>query len=516
MVCRNALANRNAEQTHCEGRDTCYRGPLPAKEITMFQLLPELITDRPDINKAFRLAMSDIHFNIRPYTAGLIDGDPVLCAGLDYPDPWTRDTAINILNGTSLIFPEVTRNNLLATLIESDGAVMLRDAPGSPEPSLNYWDAIIWVLGAWHYYVYTGDDSLLQTALQVAERAFQVFEELEFDPELGLFRGGAVYGDGVAAYPDTYAEPAFAHADIAGWPARNPDRAYPKGTGLPMCSLSTNCVYVEAYRLAARIAREVGDDSHRSWETKADALSDAINREFWTEDKGTYRYLVDPFGGSEHQEGLGLSLAILFGIADEDRASRVLDTAHITPQGIACVWPTFPRYAVDADTFGRHSGTIWPFIQAFWAEAALTQGRKDLFDREFLTLTRLATQSDGFYEIYHPLTGEPYGGVQEGIRWGTWASVPRQTWSATGYLRMVLTGVLGMRFSLDGITFEPSLPDGVHKARLRDLPYRNMVLDITVEGVGDRVTSLTINGEPAESLSADGVGRQEIRIATGE
>ncbi|MHB0999708.1 MAG: MGH1-like glycoside hydrolase domain-containing protein [Armatimonadota bacterium] len=475
--------------------------------------VPELFTNRQDINRAFRFALADIYCNIHPYKAGLINGEPVLCAGFDYPDPWTRDTAINIYNGAPLLFQEIAKNNLLATITSKNGVLMLRDAPGSPEETLNYWDAIIWVIGVWHYYVYTGDKSLLQTALDVTKLAFETFESLEYDVDAGLFRGGAVYGDGIAAYPDTYAEPDRNHADIAGWPARNPERAYSKGTGLPMFSLSTNCVYAEAYKLAADIAREFDDDIADTWDVKSANMKAAINKAFWMEKEGTYRYLVDPYGGSDHQEGLGISFAILFGIADNEQTARILDNSYITPQGIACVWPTFPRYAVNDSTFGRHSGTVWPFIQAFWAEAASAGGRKDLFDQEFMTLTRLAGKSDGFYEIYHPFTGEPYGGVQEGINWSTWDSVPRQTWSATGYLKMIFSGILGMKFTIDGVSFQPYLPTGVTTVSLKNLTYRNMTLNITVEGSGRKVESILINGNKVNFLPADNEGMQDIKIS---
>lgn len=480
----------------------------------MYYQMPVFTTDNNDINRAFRFALADIYCNIHPYKAGLIDNEQVLCAGFDYLDPWTRDTAINIYNGAPLLFPEIARNNLLSTITWQDGNLVLRNAIGAPEGDNNYWDAVIWVIGAWYYYVYTGDTSLMQTAMTVARNTFDAFEVSEYDEETGLFRGAAVYGDGIAAYPDSYQEPGWKYADIGGWPRRNPDRKYHKGSGLPMYSLSTNCVYVKAYKLAAQIAQMQGDEISSEWKIKADRLKDAINKAFWMEDKGTYRYLIDPYGGSDYQEGLGISYAILFGIADERQTARILENAYITPNGIACVWPTYPRYRRDGNSFGRHSGTIWPFVQAFWAEAALKGGRPDLFNKEFLTLTRMAVNSDGFYEIYHPISGEPYGGLQEGAE--TWASVPRQTWSATGYLRMILTGIIGIRFEKDGISFKPSLPESISSVRLKDLRFRDMIFDISISGSGNNILSIMINGKPENFVSYDTDGTQIIQITLGD
>ena len=44
----------------------------------------------------------------------------------------------------------------------------------------------------------------------------------------------------------------------------------------------------------------------------------------WSEEKQNYTYLCDPFGGCDHQEGLGASFALLFGIADDEKAEKVL------------------------------------------------------------------------------------------------------------------------------------------------------------------------------------------------
>lgn len=39
-------------------------------------------------------------------------------------------------------------------------------------------------------------------------------------------------------------------------------------------------------------------------------------------------------------------------------------------------------------------------------------------------------------------------------------SQPHQTWSATGYLRLVYAGLFGRSFAPEGVSFAPSLPTG--------------------------------------------------------
>ena len=70
----------------------------------------------------------------------------------------------------------------------------------------------------------------------------------------------------------------------------------------------------------------------------------------------------------------------------------------------------------------------------------------------------MANASDGiFYEIYHSVTGVPDGGWQVGRHWD---SCIHQTWSATGYLRMVFYGLFGLDFQPDGLRLRPTLPPG--------------------------------------------------------
>ena len=83
---------------------------------------------------------------------------------------------------------------------------------------------------------------------------------------------------------------------------------------------------------------------------------------------------------------MGHALAILFDLTSDEQARSVLQKQHITPAGIPCVWPAFPRYTA-LGGFGRHGGTVRPFISGFWGEAALKHDRSDLFEREFMILT---------------------------------------------------------------------------------------------------------------------------------
>ena len=288
-----------------------------------------------------------------------------------------------------------------------------------------------------------------------------------------------------------------------------------------MHSLSTNCLYYYAYLLAEAMSAELNKAPDRAWKTKAGALKEAINKHFWMEEKGYYRYLVDPFGGCDHQEGMGHSFAIMFGIADKEQAEQIFANQYISNAGIPCVWPCFDRYlSPNTNSYGRHSGTVWPQVQAFWAEAATMHAKEDVFSHEFQKLKGFVVRDSSFAEIYHPDTGEVYGGLQEGFenKINLWDSAKRQTWCATGFIRMVLMDIMGMKFEPDGISFKPMMVKGVEKIDLKYLKYRNMLLNIHIEGKGTRIVEYTINGKPTDNFRSNATvsGEQDIYIKVAE
>ena len=433
--------------------------------------MPTLRTSSPELDRAFEIALADLSRNIRPFQDGLLEREaPVFLAGESYDTPWTRDAAINVWNGGGLLHPEVARNTLMSVLERRDGEIRIGG---------EYWDAIVWVPGAWSLYLVTGDRDFLAQALETTRNSLDHFERTELDAGLGLFRGGAVYADGISAYPDAYAE--AGHHNIMGWRDLTPARLATPGEGLPMHALSTNCAYVHAYELARAMAAELGIVADPGWGVRAAALRTAINRNFWLPEQGHYRYLVDPRGDSDAQEGFGHAFAILFRIAGAEQRASILGAQHVTPAGLPCLWPPFARYAHDGHV-GRHSGTVWPPIQAFWAEAAAREGRGDLVGHELTALARHAVRDGQLFELYHPETGLPYGGLQEraGAAVELWEPVAHQTWSATGFLRVVLAAVAGLRLAPDGVRFEPLLPPGLDELELTGLPYRAATIDLRV------------------------------------
>ena len=441
------------------------------------------------LTKAYEIALNDCAINTKLFKSGLLTEEmPCIIAGAGYWTPWTRDTAINVYNAFALLNREAAKNTLFSVLEkEGDDYYVVGQ----------YWDSIIWAIGAYRFYTVTDDTEFLKIAQNALTNTLAKFEREEFDPADNLFRGPAVYGDGVAAYPDRYVDKAPS-SFILSWLDNHRDEAASVGEGMPMKALSTNCVYYQAYLILAKINEILGIDSADALK-KADALKVAINNHFWNEENGTYDYLAHE---SDYQEALGVAFALLFGVADDRQAELVGQNTYVTPHGITCVWPSFDRYLAKGG-YGRHAGTVWPHAQGFWASACATRGNLAGFESELYTLANKAVRDGQFYEIYHPDTGEIYGGWQEvggnDIRLSK--SQPHQTWSATGYLSLVYYHILGAKIEKGSVTFAPTLPSKVNEAKISGFKVGNTTFDVTITRGGDGASTATYSTDKDGTVS---------------
>ena len=146
--------------------------------------------DDEALTRAYDIAVFDASSNVRKFKDGALK-EPVRCimAGANYGTPWTRDTAINVWNAFALLDREVAKNTLMSVLKPLDGGEHIIDG--------QYWDAIIWTIGAYQYILVSGDKDFVKVAQNAVENSLAKFEREEFDANDGLFRGLAVYGDGV-------------------------------------------------------------------------------------------------------------------------------------------------------------------------------------------------------------------------------------------------------------------------------------------------------------------------------
>lgn len=455
--------------------------------------IPSFKTDCKLFNEAYRVAVGDVVGNIINYKEGLLEKlAPCLIPGLDYHTAWTRDATINVANALFLLSPEVSKNTLISVLEQKNGNVFI---------SGQYWDKIIWITGAYRYYEVTRDTDFLNRAFEATVNTMNELEKTEYNCENSLFYGAAVYGDGISAYPDKYAGRGKFSSCILDWD--NEESLRKTGIQIPMIALSTNCVYYMAYVLLSKIAKIIGEESI-VYEKKAQNLKNAINRHFWNSNKGNYGYLLNE---CDYTEGMGVSLAVLFGIADNEQIESVSKNTYISPHGIPCVWPSFNRY-LSLNGYGRHSGTVWPHIQGMWALAMIKNGNTEHFEHELINMAEKARRDMQYSEIYHPETGEIYGGLQENMdilnlecgnplvspetllqkydkhKINLWYSLRKQTWSATAFLSLVYYGIMGISFKDGEIKINPYMPEYCNSVEINNIVINDEVYNFYMDRMG--------------------------------
>jgi glycogen debranching enzyme len=415
-------------------------------------------------------------------------------AGGNYEQPWTRDASVNACRAADLLCPDAARNTLWSVCErQPDGTLLVQQ-------DNQWWDQVIWIVAARDHALVTGDAAFQADAHEAGANTLRLLTSTRFDARFGLYRGPAYFQDGIAGYPSPPYDPANGSSFVLDHP----------GTAELMC-LSTNCLYYAAHLALADLAALSGRPAEATaWRRAGAALRAAVNRWLWSDALSSYGYFRD--GGGElapQQETAGLAFAVLFGVAPPERAAAVLAGMHREPHGVVAVWPPFDRF--DAEHPGRHNAIVWPMVTSLWGLAAARRGRTDLLAQALRDLAALA--ADGhFWEIHHARTGAVDGGWQVGRRW---PSEPDQTWSATGYLRLIHSGLFGLAPRPDGVRLAPRLPARWAPVTLHDLPYRDARLTITLTGAGTRIRSCTVDGQAASPVLSGLAGPHRIAIELG-
>jgi hypothetical protein len=458
-------------------------GPDRQRTVAEANGRPRLRTHNPLFDGLFALALEETsEDSVSHIQDGAFNGgNPIACecfeTGAKWHYVWTRDLSYAVDLGLAALDPMRAKASLLfkqsgvrpELLREGvrDAHVVAQDT-GSGGSWPVSTDRVVWIHAA--------TDTLKSlTRAEAAGFAAQLYRvavdtmiqdrDYAYDPLVGLYRGETSFLD---------------------WREQN----YPPWTAhdtrfiAESFALSTNVLHYVALRDTAELARRAGDPHAGEFDHWAVALRMAINDRFWLGDAGLYAsYLapgIHPWPVHSH-DLLGLSLAVIHGVAGERRARLILQHYPSTAAGPPVVWPEQPGIAI------YHNRALWPFVTAYAVKAAKCARQLGSMSRFADSLMRGAAMSLSNMENFEFLTQATV--FEDGERSGPVINSPRQLWSVAGYLSLVLDGLWGLEYDGDGIRFDPVLPGalaarlfaGQREISLRQITHQGMMLDVTLE-----------------------------------
>ncbi|MFC0253339.1 MGH1-like glycoside hydrolase domain-containing protein [Massilia consociata] len=297
-------------------------------------------------------------------------------------------------------------------------------------------------------------------------------------------------------------------------------------------ALSTNVGHYQALNLAARLAREHGDPARaRRYEAWAASLKRAINAQLWLPDAGMYSSLTAGHfdGAPMHKfDWLGQALAIITGIADDERARSILARYPHGPMGAPVIWPQQPDMPV------YHNRALWPFVTGYGLRAAAQAGNVAVADAAYESLVRGAALNMSNMENLEWLSGQPLLLDERNPSLiGPVINSRRQLWSVGAYLGMVIENVFGVSVTDDGIRLQPFVTARLRREMfgaadditLHDLRLHGKRIDVRLRlPAASRddgyyaVERVLVDGKPAgRTIRLDRLGaRNDIEIVLGK
>ena len=405
--------------------------------------------------------------------------DGTLRTGLYWGGVWTRDVSYSSLLSLAYMCPDKVRNSL-EVKIDRMGRIIQDTGTGGSWPCSS--DRVVWALSAWNIYLATGDMEWLQKAYPIIVKSLECDDMVVYNPQTGLYRGESSFIDWREQSYPTWAQP----ADIY----------------LSEC-LGTNAAFYGVLKVTADMAAALGHKKDaKKYAQKAEALKQTINDRFWVEEDGfyaSYWYGRQNLIRTQHSETLGESFCVLFGIADEERAAKVISSMHVGEYGP----PIFSPQIVSQGDY--HNNGVWPYVTSFWGKAAAKAGNETALMHALACNVRTAALYATNYENYSFNTGNPYT---------TLINSPNMLWGLSGFMGLFHRTFFGFEFTQEGLSMKPFVPTALAGIRkLEAFPYRNMQLDITVSGSGNEIASCKVDGKDAEAfIPADWTGKHTVEI----
>ena len=438
---------------------------------------PRLTTPYPVEEAVYNMAVDECINAVEP--------DGTLRTGLEWGGVWTRDVSYSTILSMAYMQPQAAMTSLLCK-INSKGEIVQDTGTGGAWPCST--DRQIWVAAAWELYKVTGDRQWLERVYPVAKKSIEVDMRTIYDEETGLARGESSFIDWRKNSYPLWMESAEIYKSKC---------------------LGTNVVHYMALTSAAKMGRILGDDQTAVvFEDKAQSLKEAVNEHLWMEDKGYYAMYL---GGRnddllfKKSETLGHSLAILYGVAEGERATRLSQSMPVVEFGAPVFWPWVP------DMGPYHNRAVWPFVQSYWVLASAKTGNEKGVLHGVAAVWRAAmmyaTNKENFV-------------ANDGNWKGTHVNSSNMLWSLSGNLGITFRTLMGINYAgPDTLSFAPVVPKALKAERkIENYPYRDALLDIVVKGYGNVIKTFAIDGQVmSEAVFPAGLaGKHTVEIVLAD
>ncbi|MBD3290272.1 Bacterial alpha-L-rhamnosidase, partial [candidate division KSB1 bacterium] len=423
----------------------------------------------------YNMSLEELQLDIRP--------DGAFMAGAKWPGVWTRDISYSILLSLAMLNPDASKKSLMAK-VKKERIIQDTGTGGSWPVST---DRMTWALAAWEVYLVTGDGDWLKTAYHIIKNSAEDDLNTAYNHETGLMYGESSFLD-------------WREQTYPRW--MDPKDIYRSQ------NLGTNAVHYQTYRILEKMAAILGEPETVFAET-AKSIRDGINKYLWIDEKGFYgQYLYgrNYLSLSPRSETLGEALTVLFDIADENQQHSIFENTPVIAFGAPCIFPQIPNIPP------YHNDGIWPFVVSYWTWAAALAQNTNAVEHGLASIYRAAALF---------LTNKENFVASTADFMGTEINSDRQLWSVAGNLAMVYRVLFGMKFTPEGLLFQPFIPKSLAgTSSLNHFEYRNAKLDIKISGYGNQIKSFRFDGEKMEQAfipnNVNGNHSIEIEMANNE
>lgn len=412
---------------------------------------PHLTTDNKLHQAIFNMGLDEMVNAVEP--------DTTLRTGKEWAGVWTRDVSYSIILSMAYMQPEASMISLMKK-VNPSGQIIQDTGSGGAWPIST--DRMVWTLAAYEIYKVTGDKKWLEKVFPIVERS------LAKDAATVMSENGLVKGE----------------TSFIDWR----EQSYPRWMQTADISQSeamgTNVMYAAALKAASQMAEVLGKKKEaKKYADESAALAANIDKTFWMPEKGyygMYTYGRDSRIMNPRAETLGEALSILYDIAPAERQKSISENNPHTPFGPAIFFPQI------SDMPNYHNNALWPFVASYWglaqAKAGNEQGTLEAIGSVFRPAALFATNKENFNldngDIFTELNSS------------------NMLWSLSGNIALTTRVLFGIHFENDGLIIAPFVPQTLAGSRTLDnFSYRGATLNITVNGFGSKVKSITLNGK---------------------